>query len=92
MKAAAWIDRVKAVNGWESDYRVAKELGMRQTAISNIRVREDATLSEDTALKVAQALKINPAGIILDQVAERTKSEVVRAALAREVDRLCILC
>lgn len=88
MHASKWIDRVKAAKGWESDYRAAKELGISQTAVSKIRSREDATLSEDTAIKVAEILKITPASVWLDQVAERTKSEPLRSTIAQ----LCILC
>lgn len=92
MKAAQWIDRAKQVKGWESDYKAAKSLGITSGAMSQIRKGHSATLGEETAIKVAMALGMNPAGIILDQVAERTKSPEVRTALAREVDRLCILC
>lgn len=88
MHASKWIDRVKAAKGWESDYRAAKELGISQTAISNIRARADATLSEETAIKVAEALGIAPASVVLDQLAQRTKSEPLRSTIAQ----LCILC
>ena len=92
MKASNWIDRVKAAKGWDSDYKAAKELGMTRSGMSSIRTGDSATLSEETAIKVAEILGINPAGVILDQVAQRIKSAPVRAALSREVERLCILC
>lgn len=88
MKASDWIDRVKAAKGWESDYRAAKELGITQAAVSRIRVTNDATLSEETAIKVANALGINAASVVLDQLAQRTKSEPLRSTIAQ----LCILC
>lgn len=91
MKASEWIDRAKAVKGWESDYRAAKELGITRSAVSNYRARE-STLDEETAIKVAEALGMNPAGVVLDQLAERSKSALVRSTLSREVERLCILC
>ncbi len=91
MKAAEWIDRVKDRNGWDSDYRVAKELGLGRQTVSTYRSR-DSTLDEETAVKAAAALGINPAGIIVDQVAERSKNDQVRTALRRAVDQLCILC
>lgn len=81
MKAAAWIDRVKEKRGWPTDYRVAKELGFTPNTISNYRARPDSLMDEKIALKVAEALSIDPAGIIIDQVAERSKSPEVRAAL-----------
>lgn len=91
MKAAEWIDRVKEKRGWDSDYRVAKELGLSRATVSKYRTRTP-TLDEDIAVKVAQALGLNPAGIVLDQIVERTKSPEVRSTLSREVERLCILC
>lgn len=80
MKAAEWIDRVKSARGWDSDYRVAKELGITRSAISKYRAHP-VTIDEETAIKVAQALGVDAAGIIIDQVAERSKSPEVSAAL-----------
>lgn len=81
MKAAAWIDRLKAERGWDSDYRVAKELGVGRAAVSRYR-NSGTTLDDDIAVKVAQALAVEPEIIILDQHAERTSSEPARAALS----------
>lgn len=91
MKAAEWIDRLKVARSWESDYRVAKEIGVTRSAVSKYRSR-DSTLDEDTAIRVAGALGVNPAGIILDQAAERTKSPEIRTTLAKVARDLCILC
>lgn len=92
MKAFQWIDKAKLVKGWESDYKAAKALGITSGAMSQIRTGHSATLGEETAIKVAEALGINPAGVILDQVAERVKSAAVRSTLSAEAERLCILC
>jgi transcriptional regulator with XRE-family HTH domain len=91
MKAAEWIDRVKVKRGWESDYRAAKELGLSRNTISNYRVKTP-TLDEETAIKVAGALGMNPAGIIIDQVAERSKDAAIRSSLSKVAGELCILC
>ena len=91
MKAADWIDRVKKQRGWDSDYRVAKELGMSRASVSNYRSRTP-TLDEETAIKVASALGERPEAILLDQYAERTKNPEVRSALLEAGRRLCILC
>lgn len=91
MKAAEWIDRAKAVRGWDSDYRAAKELGITRSAMSQIRTGDSSTLGEDTALRVAQVLGIPVAGIIIDQAAERSKNPEVRAALKEEAARLYIM-
>jgi hypothetical protein len=92
MKAYEWIDRVKVQNGWESDYRVAKELGITRGGMSQIRTGESLTLREDTAIKVAHVLGMNPAGIIIDQVAERSKDAAIRSVLSKVAGELCILC
>jgi transcriptional regulator with XRE-family HTH domain len=92
MKAVVWIDRVKAAQGWESDYRIAKELGITRGALSQIRTGDSATIGEETSIKVAKALGIDPAGIIIDQLAERSKNTAVRATLSRVAASLCILC
>lgn len=91
MKAYQWIDRVKVAKNLTSDYAVAKVLGLSQSSVITIRTRK-STMDDETASKVAEALGMNPAGVILDQAAERVKSEAVRATLHREVERLCILC
>lgn len=88
MKAADWIDRVKKARGWESDYRVAKELPISHPTISRYRNKPESTMDDETAVKVAAALGAEPELIILDQVAERTKSEPARAAIARALKRL----
>lgn len=91
MKAAEWIDRVRVTRGWDSDYRVAKELGLTRSAVSHYR-REQRTLDDDSAARVAIALGERPEAIILDQAAERVKSPEVRAALFDAARRLCVLC
>ena len=92
MKAVVWIDQVKAKRHWDSDYRVAKELGITRGALSQIRTGDSATIGEDTAIKVAEALGIDPAGVIIDQLAERSKSPAVRLSLGKIAASLCILC
>lgn len=81
MKAADWIDRVKSARGWDSDYRAAKELGITRGAMSQIRTGDSVTLREETALKVAELLQVDPAAVIIDQVAERSKDQGLRTAL-----------
>jgi hypothetical protein len=91
MKAAEWIDKVKAAHGWESDYRVAKELGFRPNTISQYR-SHGGTLDEGIAVKVAISLGEKPEAVVFDQLAERVKSPDLRSALLAEARKLCILC
>lgn len=91
MKASQWIDRVKALKGWESDYRVAKELGVSRQAVSDYRIKTPS-MDEDTAIKVAGLLGERPEAVLLDQYAERTRNPAARSALLRAAKGLCILC
>lgn len=81
MKAVQWIDRARALNGWPSDYRAAAELNLSRSALSIYRNKPTATLDEDVAVRVAHACGVRPALVIVDQLAERTKSDAARRAL-----------
>lgn len=87
MKAAEWIDRVKQKRGWESDYRVAKELGFRANTISQYRAH-GTTLDDGIALKVAEALGEKPEIVLLDQAVERSRNDAARSALGKVLARL----
>lgn len=91
MKAAEWIDKVKAARGWESDYRVAKELGFNPNTISNYRATP-RTMDEKIAIKVATALGEKPEAVLLDQFAEQVKDQAISSALHKVAKQLCILC
>lgn len=92
MKAITWIDKLKTAKHWDSDYRIAKELGLSRNTISNFRCGRNQTMDDDTAAKVAQALGENPIALIIDQVAERSKDPKIRSALLSVANQLCILC
>lgn len=91
MKAADWIDKVKAAKGWPSDYRAAKELGCKPNTISQYRTH-GTPMDENIAISVAKALGERPEAVLIDQFAERTKNPEVRSALSRAARDLCILC
>lgn len=88
MKAAEWIDRVKIAQGWDSDYRVSKELGLSRQTVSKYRSGTSTTMDDDAALKVAAVLGAAPEVVLLDQAIERTKSTEAKAALAGLLKRL----
>lgn len=88
MKAAEWIDRLKQARGWESDYRVAKELEVAGSTLSRYRNKPESTMDDDTAVRVAEALELEPEIVVLDQLAERTRSEPAKAALTGLLQRL----
>ena len=91
MKAEQWIDRVKAAKGIESDYGVAKFLHVTPQAVSGYRSKTP-TMNEETSIKVAEALGLEPASVLLDQIAEQTKNPAARTALFAVSRRLSSLC
>ena len=92
MKAINWIDKLKTVKHWDSDYRAAKELGLSRNTISNFRCGRNNIMDDETSVKVALAMGENPAAIIIDQVAERSKDPAISAKLRDVAASLCILC
>lgn len=82
MKASEWIDRAKTVRGWNSDYRVWKETGIRHSTISQYRAH-GTTLDETNAIRIADAIGMPREVVILDQVIERSKTDEAREALSR---------
>jgi predicted transcriptional regulator len=89
MKAFEWIDRVKSERGIASDYAAAKLLGISKQAISTYRAK-GSTLDEEASIVIAKELGISPAGVVLDQTAERTKTPEIRAALLEEAAKICM--
>jgi len=87
MKAAAWIDRIKVTKNISSDYAAAKYLGLSQSSIVTMR-RRHSTLDDDSALKVALALDIEPVIVLADQAMERAKSEEAKKAWTGVLDKL----
>lgn len=92
MKAYEWIDRLKVEKKLPSDYAAAKMLGLSQPSVMKMRARADATLSDESAVKLAELLGVNPAAVILDQIAERSKIPEIRATFHKMAGELCILC
>lgn len=78
MKAAEWIDEAKKTHGIESDYRIAKVLNIRASAVSNYRNRAGATLDDEIAVRVAELIGIDPVRVIADQHAERARTDRMR--------------
>lgn len=92
MKAVDWIEKIKTTHGIESDYGVAKKLGVSRFTVSGYRNRPGATFDEEIAFKVAESLGVDPVGIIIDQLAERAKNPQIATALHEAARRVCILC
>jgi plasmid maintenance system antidote protein VapI len=85
------LDAVKERNGWPTDYRMAKELGVPQSSVSNWRIGR-RNLGDVHALKIADALEISPLQVIAIAAASRCKDAESRKRWrewGREVARMC---
>jgi hypothetical protein len=69
-----FLDAVKAKRGLASDYALANYLGESHQRISNYRVKR-SFLDDSMAVKVAEALEIDPLYVIASVHAERAKKE-----------------
>lgn len=82
-----YIDAVKSKTGAASDYQLAKILGITQQAVSSLRVKR-TFIGDETAIKVAELLEIDPGIVIAAVHAERAKSEAERNAWRSMFEKL----
>ncbi|MBA9877442.1 MAG: DUF3693 domain-containing protein [Ralstonia sp.] len=86
------LDFLEAVSrklGGASDYAIAKELQISRSAISKYR-HGQAGFDDETALKVARLLDIDPAAVATAAHAERTKNPEVRQMWASLAERFAV--
>ncbi|WP_151446750.1 helix-turn-helix domain-containing protein [Lacisediminimonas profundi] len=77
MKSIEYLDQAKRRLGIESDYALAKALGITHSAMSNYRAGR-SRIDDSVAVKVAQVLDINPMEIIAAANIERAKTDEMR--------------
>lgn len=65
MKTLEYIAAVKAARHIESDYAAAKLLGLTRSALSSMRCGK-STMSDETALRIADILGLPPLVVIAD--------------------------
>lgn len=78
MNTLQYLTACKTKLGIESDYALAKALGMTQSTISGYRAGR-SRMDDDAALKVAAILGIDPLEPIAAANAERAKSPEMKA-------------
>lgn len=78
MNTIELLEAVKVRRGIESDYALAKVLGITQQAVSSYRAG-NSKISDDVALTVAEILQLNPLQVIALANAERAKTEAQKA-------------
>jgi len=67
-----YLDAAKKALSVESDYEMARKLGIQKQAMSNYRTRI-RTIDDYTAAKIAEALGLDPMEVIAAANAEREK-------------------
>lgn len=78
MNTLEYLAACKKRLGIESDYALAKALGVTQQAVSSYRTG-NSKINDDVALSVAEILGINPLQVIAAVNAERAKTPAQRA-------------
>jgi predicted transcriptional regulator len=73
MKTVDYLDELNEKKGW-TDYRIAKELGISRSTVSNYRVK-DQHFRDDIAIHVAEILGIDPLKVVADAHAQRAKDD-----------------
>ena len=78
MNTIELLEAVKVRRGVESDYALAKVLGVTQQAVSSYRAG-NSKISDDVALTVAEILQLHPLQVIAAANAERAKTAAQKA-------------
>ncbi|WP_313818889.1 hypothetical protein [Cupriavidus sp.] len=87
MKPLEYLDAAKSALDIESDYALAKHLGVTKGAISAIR-QGKAGIGEELAISIADILHIDAFEIVAAASFERAKSERARALWASVQQRI----
>lgn len=77
MNTQEYLDRVKQVLKVDSDYALQKPLNLTRSSIS--KLRHGGTFSDETAVHIAEVLKMHPGIVMLDMHREREKNPQIQA-------------
>jgi transcriptional regulator with XRE-family HTH domain len=89
MNTLEYLAACKTALGIESDYALAKALGVSQTGISNYRTGR-SRMDDDVALKVAEILQLHPLQVIAAANAERAKTPEQKARWAEVMEKFSV--
>lgn len=78
MKTLEYLAACKKRLGIESDYALAKALGVAQSSVSNYRIGR-SRIDDEVALTIAEILQVNPMQVIAAANAERAKTPEQKA-------------
>lgn len=73
MKPKEWLEKTKEKLDISSDYKLAKIIGVKATAISNIRIRNNG-MDNYTAARIADILEIERMTVIIDMEILKAKN------------------
>lgn len=82
MKTVDYLDAIKASKNLNSDNELAKLLGLTRSSVSGLRYGK-SFMCDETAITVAELLHIDPAPILLQAHAERSRDEKIRAVWSK---------
>lgn len=91
MKTSKYLDRAKQATKSQSDYALAKLLGIDDSALQHYR-KGRRIMDTYTATKIAQLLDINPMELIAVAEAERATDAQKRLYWLKWVKRVCPKC
>jgi len=74
MKPIEWINKAKEKENIETDYKLAKMIGIKPSALVNIRKRNNG-MDNFTAVRIAEILEINRMKIIIDMEIQKAKTK-----------------
>ena len=86
MSTLNYLAACKKRLGIESDYALAKALGVTQAAVSSYRTGR-SSINDDVALTVAEILGVNPMQVIAAANAERAKTPEQKARWTGMVEK-----
>jgi len=89
MNTLQYLAACKARLGIESDYALAKALGVTQSTVSSYRIGR-SRIDNDVALTVAEILGIDPIAVIAAASAERAKTPEQRARWTHLMEKFSV--
>ena len=87
MRTSDYLDALKAHHNKTSDYQIAKLTGFSTQSVSRYRLNK-TTFDETASIHVAKLLKIEPAIVLADMNAIRSKTPEARKVWENLHDRL----
>lgn len=83
-----YLREVEAKYGW-SRFRIAKELGLTSSRLYQL-FDDGGTYNDETALKVAKLLELEPAEVMAAAAAERTKNPEIQAVWKGILEKISV--